>query len=219
MITNEEHIANQSIETITEPDILLTSSTFKQSFHLALAIHLRFHLIALVIQAVEIFLLHFVSTLMEHAVQNPVGNERTGESILLEIKTIRTNLICRHSQRRSKLTQQSVNRIYRNLPDTEETEYMVDTISIKVQRHVLEAANPPLATILQHFMPVVSRESPVLAICREIIRWSTRLSIEIEVLRLHPHITAIAVYTDRNITLQNNTLCLSMLVSRLHLCI
>ena len=219
MITNEEHIANQSIETITEPDILLIGSTFKQSFHLALAIHLRFHLIALVIQAVEIFFLHLISTLMEHAVQNPVGNERTGESILLEIKAIRTNLICRHSQRRSKLTQQSVNRIYRNLPDTEETEYMVDTVSIKVQRHVLEAANPPLATILQHFMPVVSRESPVLAICREIIRWSTRLSIEIEVLRLHPHITAIAVYTDRNITLQNNTLCHSMLVSRLHLCI
>ena len=219
MITNEEHIANQSIETITEPDILLIGSTFKQSFHLALAIHLRFHLITFVIQAVEIFFLHFVSTLMEHAVQNPVGNERTGESILLEIKAIRTNLICRHSQRRSKLTQQSVNRIYRNLPDTEETEYMVDTVSIKVQRHVLEAANPPLATILQHFMPVVSRESPVLAICREIIRWSTRLSIEIEVLRLHPHITAIAVYTDRNITLQNDTLCHSMLVSRLHLCI
>ena len=219
MITNEEHIANQSIETITEPDILPIGSTFKQSFHLALAIHLRFHLIALVIQAVEIFFLHLISTLMEHAVQNPVGNERTGESILLEIKAIRTNLICRHSQRRSKLTQQSVNRIYRNLPNTEETEYMVDTVSIKVQRHVLEAANPPLATILQHFMPVVSRESPVLAICREIIRWSTRLSIEIEVLRLHPHITAIAVYTDRNITLQNNTLCHSMLVSRLHLCI
>ena len=219
MITNEEYITDQSIETITEPDILLIGSTFKQSFHLTLAIHLRLHLVALVIQAVEILLLHLISTLMEHTVQNPVGNERTGESILLEIKAIRTNLICRHSQCRSKLTQQSVNRIYRNLPDTEETEYMVDTVSIKVQRHVLEAANPPLATILQHFMPVVSRESPVLAICREIIRWSTRLSIEIEVLRLHPHITAIAVYTNRNITLQNNPLCLSMLVSRLHLCI
>ena len=217
MITNEEDIANQSIETITEPDILLIGSTFKQSFHLALAIHLRLHLVALVIQAVEIFLLHLVSTLMEHAVQNPVSNERTCESILLEIKAIRTNLICRHSQCRSKLTQQSVNRIYRNLPDTEETEYVIDTVSIKVQRHVLEAANPPLATILQHFMPVVSRESPVLAICREIIRWSTRLSIEIEVLRLHPHITAITVYTNRNITLQDNTLRHGMLMSRLHL--
>ena len=109
--------------------------------------------------------------------------------------------------------------MYRNLPDTEEAQYVVDAVSIKISCHVLETAVPPLAAILQHLKPVIGRESPVLTIDREVIRWSTRLTIEVEVFWFRPYIATIAVYADWNITLQNNALSLGMLVSLLHLAV
>ena len=217
VVANEEHVADQGIQAITQPDFLFISNTCKESLHLALGIYLRLHLIALLIQAVEILLLHFVGTLMEHTVQYPVGNERTEESVLLEVQAVALNLLAGHAEGWGKLSEQTMHAIHRDFPNTEEAEHVVDAIGIKELRHILEAAGPPLATVLQHLIPVVGRESPILTIHREIIRWSTRLTVQIEVLRLHPDIAAVAMYTNRNITLQDNTLCLGMFVRLLHL--
>ncbi len=87
-VTNEEYIADQGIQAITQPDFLLICYIRKESLYLALGIYLWLHLITLVIQTVEILLLHLVGTLMEHTVQYPVGNERTGETVFLEVQTI-----------------------------------------------------------------------------------------------------------------------------------
>ena len=112
-----------------------------------------------------------------------------------------------------------MNRVDRNLPYTEEAQHVVDAISIKELRHILESASPPLTVVLQHLVPVVGREAPVLTIHREVIRWSSSLSVKIEVLRLCPHITAKTVHTDRNVAFQNDSLGHGMLVGSLHLCV
>ena len=219
MVANKEYIADQSIESVAKPYFLLIGNTLKESLHLYLGIHLCLQLITLIIQTVQILLLHLVSTLMEHTVEHPVGDKWTGESVLLEVKTIRANLVSCHAECRSKLSEQTMNRVDRNLPYTEEAQHVVDTISIKELRHILESTCPPLTVVFQHLIPVVGRESPVLTIHREIVRWSSCLSVEVEVLRLCPYITSKTVYTDRNITLQDDSLGHGMLVSSLHLCV
>ena len=216
-VTNEENIAYQGIQAVTQPDFLLICYISEESFYLALGIYLWLHLITLIVETVEIFLLHLVSTLMEHTVQDPVGDERTGKAILLEVQAVALNLLTGHAEGWSKLSEQTMYAIYRNFPDTEEAEHVVDTVSIKVLRHIQESAGPPLATVLQHLIPVISRESPVLTVNREVIRWSTCLTVHVEVLRLHPDITTVTMHTDRNITLQDDPLSLGMLVCLLHL--
>ena len=85
MITYEEYIADQGIQAITQPEFLLICYISKESLNLTLGIYLRLHLITLVIQTVEIFLLYLAGTLMEHTVQYPIGNERTGKTVFLEV--------------------------------------------------------------------------------------------------------------------------------------
>ena len=94
---------------------------------------------------------------------------------------------------------------------------MVDAVGIKEFRHVLESAYPPYAVVFQHLIPVVCWESPVLTIHREIIRWSTRLAVDIEVFRLHPNVATISVYADRNIALQYHMLRACVVVGSLYL--
>ena len=79
-----------------------------------------------------------------------------------------------------------------NLPDAEETEHMVYAVGIEELRHLAEAAYPPQATILQHLVPVVGGEAPVLTIGRERIGWRTGLSGEVEVFGLYPCFHTIA---------------------------
>ena len=91
--------------------------------------------------------------------------------------------------------------LHRNLPNTEEAKDMVDAICIEVFSHLLEAVFPPLEAIFIHFLPIVGRESPVLTLNREVIRWRTGLAVHIEELRRNPGINACAANADRNVAL------------------
>ena len=77
-------------------DLLLICYVSKESLYLALGIYARLHLITLVIQTVEILLLYLAGTLMEHTIQYPIGNERTGKTVFLEVQTIAFNLFTAH---------------------------------------------------------------------------------------------------------------------------
>ena len=101
---------------------------------------------------------------MEHTVQYPVGNERTGEAVLLEVQAVTLDLTTGHGESWRKLSEQAMHAMHWDFPDTEEAEHVVDAVSIKELRHILEAAGPPLASVLQHLIPVVGRESPVLSV-------------------------------------------------------
>ena len=107
--------------------------------------------------------------------------------------------------------------VYGNFPNAEETQHVVDTVSIEIVRHILETAQPPLAAVGYHSVPIISREAPVLSVCRETIGRRTCLTVQIEVTWLWPYVATVAVYTDRNVAFQNHTLCRGVFVHSLQL--
>ena len=77
---------------------------------------------------------------------------------------------------------------------------MVDTIGIEVFSHLTETTHPPRTAVLEHLVPIVGGEAPVLTVSRESIGWCTSLTIEVEVFRLYPGLNAIATDADGDIT-------------------
>ena len=94
---------------------------------------------------------------------------------------------------------------------------MVDTIGIEILRHLTESAHPPRTVVLQHLVPVVGGESPVLPVCREGIRWRTGLTVQVEVLRLHPGFHTVSADADGDVTLQDHTVLAGMGMGFMHL--
>ena len=216
-VAHEEHIANKRIQSVAKPKVFLTGYACETCLYLALCIYLGLHAVALVVDAFEIVATHLVGTLMEHAVEYPIGYERLGESLLLEVQSILHYLLTAHCLRRSELSGQTVNAVDRYLPDAEESEYVVDAIGIEEMRHILEATCPPLAAVLQHLVPIVCRESPVLSVHGEIVGRCSSLSVEVEVFGFHPHVATVSVHSDRDVALQYYSLLLGILVCFLHL--
>ena len=54
-------------------------------------------------------------------------------------------------------TQQTVELHHRNLPDTEEAQYVVDAVDVEIFGHLAETGFPPRETVAVHFLPVVGR--------------------------------------------------------------
>ena len=96
---------------------------------------------------------------------------------------------------------------------------MVDAVGIEELRHVRETAYPPQTVVFEHLIPVIGGEAPVLTVSREIIRGCTSLSVQVEVTRLLPGITAIAVHADGDITLEDHALAAGIVVYLTHLCV
>ena len=94
---------------------------------------------------------------------------------------------------------------------------MVDTVCIKVLRHLTEACLPPTVAIFCHLLPIVDWEAPILTCYREVIRWSTGRRFHYEELRRYPRINTNRTYTDRNITLKNYAHRVTILYSSVEL--
>ena len=133
------------------------------------------------------------------------------------MQAVALNFLACHAQRWLELSEQTVNGIDWNLPDTEESEDMVDAVSVEEFGHILEPAYPPQASVLDHLVPVVGRESPVLAVRAESIWRCSGLSVEVEVTGLRPYIATVAVHSDRNVALEDNSVSPCILVDVLHL--
>ena len=99
-----------------------------------------------------------------------------------------------------------------NLPDTEETQHMVDTDSIEVLFHPAHPAmepfdqRRPFAISFYTFTPPICGEAPVLAIGREIIGRSTGGCVETEEIRMGGRLHTIAIDPDGDITLQTDSI-------------
>ena len=102
-----------------------------------------FHLPHILILQVEEHRLHHSRFLAKHLVEHPVADIRFGEEVFLEVKTIGLYLLACHGEGRGELPQQAVNGMDGYLPDTEETEHVVDAVSIKILGHLSEAFHPP----------------------------------------------------------------------------
>ena len=98
-----------------------------------------------------------------------------------------------------------------NLPNAEETQYVVDTDGIEILLHpAYPAMEPfyqtrPFTIHFYPFAPLICGEAPVLAIGREIIWRSTRGCVKTEEIRMGGRLHTMAIDPDGNITLQTYT--------------
>ena len=128
------------------------------------------------------------------------------EEIFAECHSVAFYFFARHWQGGNKLAQQSVYGMHRDFPNAEETQDVVDTVGIEVFRHLAETLHPPGITVFFHYVPVVSREAPVLTVHGEVIGWCARLSVQVEVVGFCPRFYAVAADADRNVTFQYYTI-------------
>ena len=128
------------------------------------------------------------------------------EEIFAECHSVAFYFFARHRQGGNKLAQQSVYGMHRDFPNAEETQDVVDTVGIEVFRHLAETLHPPGITVFLHYVPVVSREAPVLTVHGEVIGWCARLSVQVEVVGFCPRFYAVAADADRNVTFQYYTI-------------
>ncbi len=96
---------------------------------------------------------------------------------------------------------------------------MVDAVGIEVFRHLAETAHPPRTAVCKHRLPVVSGESPVLAVHRESIGRRTCLSVKVEISWLHPCLHAVAAYADGNVALEHHLILTGIVVGGTHLAV
>ena len=67
-VSEKEHIADECIEPVANPNVLLGGLTLESSLHLALRVKRRFHLPEVIMCMVQIGLLHFLRMLPEDTV-------------------------------------------------------------------------------------------------------------------------------------------------------
>ena len=94
---------------------------------------------------------------------------------------------------------------------------MVDTVGIEILCHLTETTYPPGAAILEHLVPVIGGEAPVLSVGREVIGWRTGLTVQVEVFRLYPSLYTVTTDTDGDVTLQDHTVLTGMGMGSTHL--
>ena len=211
-VAHEKHVRYQRIQAIAQVQLTFVRHICESLLYLALRIVGWFQLPDVIMIVVKILLFHLSGTLVEYAVYHPVGNERVAELVFVERKSVAFNLLARHAEGGAELSQQAVYGVGRNLPDTEEAQNMVYTVSVKILSHVLKAPDPPLTAVFQHRVPVVSGESPVLSVDRKIVWRRTGLPVEVEVVRLRPHVTTIPVYTDWDVTFHHDVAATGIIV-------
>src|SRR5438132_2837118 len=103
----------------------------------------------------------------------------------------------------------------RDAPDTEKAKYMIYSESIEIITHLLKALLPPGKTIFSHFLPVISREAPVLTGYSKIIGWCTGLYIDMIKFRMLPCISAVTIDADWNISLHDDAIIVCIICSLL----
>ena len=220
VVLEEEHVADEAVDGLLEVEVALLLLTREESFDLTLGGELWLHLPDVVVHVVEegvldvgdgvlaveptwilfMVVVEQTKTLLEKV----VVDERLDHKVLLEGKTVALDFAGRHRQRGSELAQESVDGVGRDLPDAEEAEDVVDAISREVLLHLAEALEPPLEAVLEHGIPVVGGETPVLTVGREWIGWCTCRTIHIEVERLDPSLDRGAADADGDVALEDN---------------
>ena len=198
-VANKQHIGYQGKESVAQPLVGFIVLTLKSLFYLTLRVVFGAQFPNVIVQRLQISSLHIVGVFAKNAVDNPIADKRASEHFLVERQSVGFYLLARHTQRRRELTQQAVYTRHGNFPNAEETQHVVDAISIKKLRHVLETAHPPGAIVAQHLVPVVGWETPVLTFNREIVGRSTSLAIKIEVMWFCPNVATISIHANRNV--------------------
>ena len=201
-VAHEQHVLDELVQSVAQCNIGSGVLACKSSLHLTLGVVFGTHSEGAVFgNGLQILFGYIQGTFAEDALQHPLVDDRTCMSLLIKLKSVAAYLCLGHWQSRRELSEQSMYAVYRNVPYTEESEHVVDAISIEILSHIAESAHPPLTSVGKHTVPVVCRESPVLSVGSESVWWCTCLSVKIEVVRFEPHIASCTVNTDWNVAL------------------
>ncbi len=114
-------------------------------------------------------------------------------------------------------TEQTVELVYGNLPYAEESKHMVDAVNVEILGHLAETGLPPGEDVAVHLLPVVCRESPVLAKHREIIRRRAGLAVEVEQAGGNPRVDTVAGDADGDVALYGHPVGMGIVANRAHL--
>ena len=109
------------------------------------------------------------------------------------------------------MPQYSLYGTFGNFPDSEKTQYMIYAVRIEIFCHFTKTGFPPSITVFSHLIPIICRESPILAFYREIIRWSSSLRIHVKQFGMRPRIHTIPTYPDRNIAFKHYAFCMRII--------
>ena len=91
---------------------------------------------------------------------------------------------------------------FRNGPNAEESEHVVNAVGVIELASLSQTAAPPAKVIGFENVPAVSREAPVLATVAEHVRRCTRAVGKRKILAVKPHVGAVFVDEDRHVALQ-----------------
>ena len=100
-VAHEEHVADQCVETVAEVGqfgVVGLGGGLVPCLYLALRVVCGLHGPDVVVLVVEEGVLHVLCLFAEDLLQRPVGNERLGEEVLLELQAVGLNLLTRHAE-------------------------------------------------------------------------------------------------------------------------
>ena len=84
-VAHKQHIADECVEAVANPDVILIVAATECLLDLTLRVILGTHPPDVIMSAFDVTLAHFLGVRAENAVQHPVGDERFGHQLLLEV--------------------------------------------------------------------------------------------------------------------------------------
>ena len=162
-VFDEEHVADEAHETITNPQAVLVATFGKIGRHLALVSILVAQVVEIIGLANEEIVTHILRVDAEDFVDESVVDERTRIELFAERQSEVFYLVNGQRQRGREMAQHSGNGIDRNLPDAEETQYVINAQGVEILLHVAQATTEPFD---EFRTPMIGRESPILTLIR-----------------------------------------------------
>ena len=144
---------------------------------------------------------HVADVKSEEPLEHAVVDERSREEVLTERQSEVFYLSLCHRQSRREMAEESEECFAGNLPDAEETQYVVDADGVEVLLHPLDAFPKPIYDVC---LPVVGGEAPVLSVLREVVRRRTRRTVKTEEIRMDGRLDAVTIDSDGHIALQDH---------------
>ncbi len=215
-VAHKEHVGCQRHERCAQVLVVLAVAALEGLLYLALGVVFGFQAVAVAPGVLQVFLFHLAGAVVEGALERPVGDEGLGE-VVLEVEAVALDLLAGHAQCRRELAQQAAHGIDGNLPYAEEAQHVIDAVGVEVLCHLGEASHPPGAAVLEHLVPVVGGEAPVLAVGGKGVGRGSGLAVEVEVAGLNPSLHAVAAHADGDVALEYDVALAGIVVGLAHL--
>ncbi len=207
-VFDEEHIVDQAHEGVFHALVLIVLLLLGEICrHLGLRVDIGLQAVSAVDHIIQETLLRLGGVASEEIAEHPLHDQRIGVQVHVNPKIIvGAHLVGMERHRRIEDSEQAMDRVHRNLPYTEESEDMVDAVSVEILRHLAEARFPPCEAVAAHLLPVVGGESPVLSQHGEVVRGRSGLAVHIEQARVDPRVGACAADADGYVALEDHAM-------------